>query len=98
MLGLILLFIILVLFIRSPWGQNIIVSKATAYIANKTNTKIEIDRLFITFSGNAVLEGLFLEDKKGDTLLYSKSLEANIPITPIAVSYTHLTLPTTPYV
>lgn len=91
MLGLILLFIILVLFIRSPWGQNIIVSKATAYIANKTNTKVEIDRLFITFSGNAVLEGLFLEDKKGDTLLYSKSLEANIPITPI-VTGNHLNL------
>tara|TARA_R110000868_G_scaffold108065_1_gene295326 strand:- start:36219 stop:41219 length:5001 start_codon:yes stop_codon:yes gene_type:complete len=78
-----LLFCVLVLFIRSPWGQNIIVSKATAFIANKTNTKVEINRLFITFSGNAFLEGIYLEDKKGDTLLYSKTLEANIPLSPL---------------
>ncbi|MCK0148062.1 translocation/assembly module TamB domain-containing protein [Arenibacter sp. F26102] len=78
-----LLFIVLVLFVRSPWGQNIIVSKVTSYVANKTNTKVEIDRLFITFSGNAFLEGLYLEDQKGDTLLFSKSLEANIPLSPL---------------
>ncbi len=78
-----LLFIVLVLFIRSSWGQNIIVSKVTAHVANKSNTKVEIDRLFITFSGNAFLEGLYLEDQKGDTLLYSKKLEANIPLSPL---------------
>ncbi|WP_157943733.1 MULTISPECIES: translocation/assembly module TamB [Arenibacter] len=78
-----ILFVVLVLFVRSPWGQNIIVTKVTAYVANKTNTKVEIDRLFITFSGNAFLEGLYLEDQKGDTLLYSKNLEANVPLTPL---------------
>ncbi|MBU2904023.1 translocation/assembly module TamB domain-containing protein [Arenibacter algicola] len=75
-----LLFIVLVLIIRSPWAQNFIVNKATNYISSRTNTKVEIDQLFITFSGNAFLEGLYLEDKKGDTLLYTKSLEANIPL------------------
>ena len=75
-----LLFIVLVLIIRSPWGQNFIVNKATYYISEKTNTKVEIDQLFITFSGNAFLKGLYLEDKKGDTLLYSKTLEANVPL------------------
>ncbi|PXX27393.1 uncharacterized protein DUF490 [Arenibacter sp. ARW7G5Y1] len=75
-----LLFIGLVLIIRSPWAQNLIVNKATDYISNKTNTKVEIDQLFITFSGKALLEGLYLEDKKGDTLLYSKSIEANVPL------------------
>lgn len=79
--GVLVLFIFLVLlFIRSPWGQNIIVNKVTDYISDKTNTKVEIDRLFITFTGNAFLEGVYLEDKKGDTLLYSKTLEANIPL------------------
>lgn len=75
-----LLFIGLILVIRSPWAQNLIVAKATHYLSNKTKTKIEIDQLFITFSGNALLEGLYLEDKKGDTLLYSKSIEANVPL------------------
>jgi hypothetical protein len=80
---LILLFFALILFIRSPWGQNIIISKATDYVAKKTGTKVEIEKLFITFSGNVFIKGLYLEDKKGDTLVYSKSLEANLPISPI---------------
>lgn len=83
LLGLLLLFILLILFIRSPWGQGIIVDKATSYISDKTNTKVEIDRLFVTFSGNVFLEGLFLEDKQGDTLVYSKSLEVDMPLWPI---------------
>ena len=74
----ILLFIILVLFIRSSWGQNLIVSKATVFVSEKTGTKVDIERLFLTFSGNLSLEGLYLEDTKGDTLVYSKSLEADI--------------------
>ncbi|WP_316931853.1 translocation/assembly module TamB domain-containing protein [Psychroserpens damuponensis] len=65
---------------RSPWGQNIIVSKAVNYVSNKTNTKVAIDKLFITFDGDLQLDGLYLEDKTGDTLVYSKSLEANIPL------------------
>lgn len=82
-LVLILLFVALVLFIRSPWGQNIIVSKATDYVSGKTGTKVEIDRLFLTFSGNLSLEGLYLEDKKGDTLVYSKTLEADVGLSQI---------------
>jgi len=80
---LIILFILLILFIRSPWGQNIIVQEAVEYVSGKTNTNVEIDRLFITFGGNIVLEGLYLEDKKGDTLIYSKSMEADVPLLPI---------------
>ncbi len=83
LLVLMLLFAGLVLFIRSPWGQNIIVSKITKAISDKTNTLVRIDRLYLTFSGNLFLEGLYMEDKKGDTLVYSKALEANLPLSPI---------------
>ncbi len=81
--GLFILIFLLVLFIRTPWGQNIIVDKITNSYAEKTGTTINIDRVFITFSGNISVEGLYLDDKKGDTLIYSKSLEADIPIIPI---------------
>lgn len=83
LLALVLLVFLLLLFIRSPWGQNIIINKAIAYVSEKTNTKVEIQRLFITFSGNAYIEGLYLEDKKGDTLLYSHSLEASVAVAPL---------------
>lgn len=79
-LTLLFIIILLLLFIRSPWGQNIIVNKVTQYVSNKTETKVNIDKLFITFSGDISIEGLYLEDKKGDTLLYTKSLEADIPL------------------
>ena len=82
-LTLFLCLVAVVLFIRSPWGQEIIVTEVTSYIANKTNTRVEIEKLYITFSGNILLKGLYLEDKKKDTLLYSKKLEASIELLPL---------------
>ncbi|SKB33251.1 Autotransporter translocation and assembly factor TamB [Salegentibacter holothuriorum] len=81
--GLFIFILLLLLFIRSPWGQNIIKNQVVKNISSKTDTEITLDKLFITFSGNIQLDGLYLEDKKGDTLVYSKSLEADIPIWPI---------------
>lgn len=83
LLALILLIFLMLLFIRSPWGQDIIINKVVDYVSGKTHTKVDIDRLFITFSGNAYLEGLYLEDQQGDTLVYSKSLEASVPLIPL---------------
>ncbi|PNW27569.1 hypothetical protein BKP44_12205 [Formosa algae] len=76
------LILLILLFIRSPWGQNIIVNYATTFVSDKTNTVVNIDKLFITFDGDIKLKGLYLEDTKGDTLLYSKSVEADLPLWP----------------
>ena len=84
-----------VLFIRSPWGQGIIVDKAVNYIQDKTGTQVSLDKAFITFDGNIEIEGLYLEDMAGDTLIYSRRLEANVPIWPIvngngySIEYAH---------
>src|SRR5690625_2108608 len=80
---LILLVILLLLFIRSPWGQNVIVQRAATFVSDKTNTKVEIGKLYISFGGNVILEELFLEDTNRDTLFYSKALEADVPLLPI---------------
>jgi hypothetical protein len=77
---LISLFVALVLLIRSEWGQNKVVSYATAFVADKTGTTVAIDRLYLTFRGNVQLEGLYLEDTQQDTLVYLKSLEAGVGI------------------
>jgi translocation and assembly module TamB len=79
-LGFLILISLLILFIRSPWGQSVIVHKAVTYVSDETNTKVSIDKLFLTFKGGLQLDGLYLEDTKGDTLIYSKSLEANLPL------------------
>ncbi|UOB16120.1 translocation/assembly module TamB domain-containing protein [Abyssalbus ytuae] len=82
-LGVILFFILAVLFIRSPWGQHIILDKLLVYISDKTDTTIEVKKIFVTFSGNVYAEGIYLEDKKGDTLLYSKNLETSLSLLPL---------------
>ncbi|GGG37321.1 translocation/assembly module TamB domain-containing protein [Bizionia arctica] len=79
-LGVLLLLFLLILFIRSPWGQDIIVTKAVTFLSDKTKTKVEVEKLFVTFDGDIQLNGLYLEDTKGDTLIYSKKLEANMPL------------------
>jgi len=81
-LGLLIFILLLLLFIRSPWGQGIIVDKVISYISEKTQTKVTLEKAFITFSGEIQIEGLYFEDKKGDTLLYSKRLDADIPLMP----------------
>ncbi|WP_339694945.1 translocation/assembly module TamB domain-containing protein [uncultured Roseivirga sp.] len=82
-IGLLIFFSLVVLFIRSPWGQNIIVTKAVSFIADKTGTEVSIDRLYLTFSGNLYLEGLYLEDEQQDTLVYSKDLEVSVALLPL---------------
>lgn len=81
--SLVVIAILLVLFIRSPWGQGIVVDKATQFVSNKTKTAVSIDKLYLTFSGNLLLEGLFLEDTAGDTLIYSRKLEAGVEFLPL---------------
>ncbi|MGA9591019.1 MAG: translocation/assembly module TamB, partial [Salegentibacter sp.] len=81
--GILILLILILLFIRSPWGQGIIKDKFISSISKKTNTELSVDKLFINFAGNLQLDGLYAEDKKGDTLIYSKSLEADIDLWPL---------------
>ncbi|MFT7204738.1 MAG: translocation and assembly module TamB, partial [Algoriphagus sp.] len=76
----------IILLVRSPWGQGIIVNKATSFIEKETGTKLSIDRIFITFSGNIYLEGVYLEDLSGDTLLFSDRLEAGLEFIPLLSS------------
>ena len=78
-----LLAVLLILFIRSPWGQGIIVEKLVSFVTEKTGTNFSVDKLFITFSGDVEIQGLYLEDLQKDTLLYSRNLQAEVAISPL---------------
>lgn len=82
-LGILLFLTLVLLFIRSPWGQDIIVNRVVSYVSGITGTKVNIDRLYITFSGNISLEGLYLEDEQQDTLVYSRELEVSLGLLPL---------------
>lgn len=80
---LIFLLFSLVLFIRSPWGQNFIIQKLTNYVSDKTETEVQLEKLFISFSGDVDIRGLYLNDNYGDTLIYFDRLKADIPVWPM---------------
>ncbi len=90
LLGLLALFLIIVLLIRTPWAQQKITNYATSYVSDKTGTAVTIERLFVTFTGNVQLEGLYLEGLHRDTLLYSNSLEAGVGLRSLISGNIHI--------
>lgn len=86
--GVLILFLVLVLFIRSAWGQDIIKSQLSDFVTNKIETEVSIKKLYLSFSGNLIIEELYVEDQQKDTLLYSDELEVSLAILPIITQNT----------
>ncbi|SMG51617.1 Family of unknown function [Marivirga sericea] len=63
--------------------QQKITNYATKYVSDKTQTKFEIERLYITFLGAAQIEGLYAEDKSQDTLIYASSILVDVAWKPL---------------
>ncbi len=59
--------------------QNWIVKKVAANLSNKLHTKVSVKKVDFTLFNKMSIQGLMLEDKKGDTLLYAG--EARVQIT-----------------
>lgn len=76
--SILLLLILIVLSLRLPVVQQKITDYATNFVSDKTNTEVKIDRLYISFLGEAVIEGIYLEDQQEDTLLYTKSILVDV--------------------
>jgi len=77
----VLLFLIVAGIIQIPAVQNKIVHYATTFVSDKTHTKVEIRNVSISFPKSVVLEGLYLEDIKNDTLIYAGEAKINIVLT-----------------
>jgi len=74
----VLLFLIIAGIIQIPAVQNKIVHFATTFVSNKTHTRVEIKNVSIAFPKSVVIEGLFLEDLKKDTLISAGKAKVNI--------------------
>jgi len=77
-LSFVLLFIVIALLIQIPAIQTKIVHYATSVVSDKTHTKVELKKISISFPKSLVIEGLYLEDTKKDTLLYAGKLKVNV--------------------
>jgi hypothetical protein len=80
----------LILSLRLPYVQQKITNYATSYVSDKTETEVSIDRLYVTFLGAAQIEGIYLEDKQKDTLLYAKSILVDVEWKPILDGFYHV--------
>lgn len=76
--SIIFLIILVLILIQIPAVQNFAKNKAVAYLQKKIGTKVSIDKLSISFPKEVVLQGVYVEDQKKDTLLYGKEIRVDI--------------------
>lgn len=78
----ILIFLILLLFvlIRVPAVQDFARAKAVNYLESKIGTKVEINHISLDLPKLLVLEDIYFEDQKRDTLLAGDTLKVDISL------------------
>lgn len=59
-----------IFFIRIPVVQNYLTAQAIDFVSSKTKSAITLDRIYIGFFNSVVIEGLYVEDEKKDTLAH----------------------------
>ena len=74
------LFLLLVVALQIPSVQNFAKDKAVNYLESKINTKVSVGKIEIGLPKNIILEEVYFEDQKKDTLLYGKKIIANISL------------------
>lgn len=70
-LALLLVFILFIWLLRLPAVQNKLTQKAISYLEQKIGTPVSLKKIYIQFPKKVVVEGLYLADQSGDTLLFA---------------------------
>ncbi len=60
--------------------QNFARKKVVSYLEGKIHTKVQIAKLSLDFPKRLVLEGVYFEDQKKDTLLYGGNIQVDIAL------------------
>jgi hypothetical protein len=75
---LLLLFILLSFAIRFPAFQTFLAQKSSDWLSSELQTVVRIERLDIAFFDRVYIDGIYMEDRDGDTLAYLEQVEVNI--------------------
>lgn len=65
-----ILLVVIALVIQIPAVQSRLVQRAVTFVQDKIGTRVSLDHISLSFPKALVLEGIYLEDQKADTLLY----------------------------
>ena len=74
------MFLIALVAIQIPSVQNYAKEKAVTYLEGKINTEISIKRIEIGLPKKVILEGVYFEDQKKDTLFAGEKLAVDISL------------------
>ncbi|MFB0910678.1 MAG: AsmA family protein, partial [Flavobacterium sp.] len=74
----IVLFLLLLVLIQIPYVQNFAKEKAVRYIQDKIKTKVVVTKIDIGFPKKIIVEGVYFEDLKKDTLLSANKIVIDI--------------------
>lgn len=78
--SIIMLVVLLAISLNIPAVQNFVKNKAINYLKNKTHTEVSLESIKIALPKDVVLNKFYMEDKKGDTLLYAQKLSVDISL------------------
>jgi len=78
--SIIMLVILIAVALNIPAVQNFVKDKAISYLKNKTHTEVSLESVKIALPKDVVLNKFYMEDKKGDTLLYAQKLSVDISL------------------
>lgn len=73
----VLLLVAIALLIQLPPVQGWLTQKAVSFLQQKIGTEVALEGIHIAFPKSIVLEGFYMEDQKGDTLLYAGKLSVD---------------------
>ncbi|MEO6759580.1 MAG: hypothetical protein ABIO24_09010, partial [Saprospiraceae bacterium] len=76
--ALVVLLIALYFVLQMPAVQNWLVGKVANYLSKELNTTVRVKHLDFEFFDKLLLDGVYVQDLKGDTLLYTEKLTAGL--------------------
>ncbi|HTF31922.1 MAG TPA: AsmA family protein [Flavitalea sp.] len=74
--SILLLLVILWFVLQTRWAQNIVRKEIVSYLEKKLDTKVRIARLAINYLYHLELDGVYVEDRSKESLVYIGKLEA----------------------
>ena len=75
-----MLVVLIALSLNIPAVQNFVKDKAINYLKDKTKTEVSLESIKIALPKDVVLNKFYIEDRKGDTLLYAQKLSVDISL------------------
>jgi hypothetical protein len=69
--------VVSLLLLQLPAVQNWLAQRVVAVLESRLQTKVELDNARVVFFNSVRLQGIYVEDEEGDTLLFSDDLKIN---------------------